>query len=86
MTHVLRNLLALTALLWLGAALADGGKVEPCLECHFADDFKGERVDDIVAMIRRNAEGDNGHPSDLSGLTEADIAEIASYLSRGGED
>ncbi len=86
MTHYrLTTLFALLSTLWLGLGIAGETKIEDCLECHFADDFEGEAVEDIATLIRNNAAADSEHPADLSGLSEAEIAEIAAYLSRGGD-
>lgn len=87
MTHYkLPTLLVLASTVWLGIGIAGEAKIEECLECHFADDFKGEAAEDIAELIKGNAAADSEHPADLSGLSEAEIAEIAAYLSRGGDE
>ncbi len=80
------TLLGLAATAVLGVGAADAGKIDECLECHFEDDFKGELADDIAELIKDSAGADSGHPADLSGLTEAEIAEIAAQLAKGGEE
>ncbi len=84
--HTLRVLLTLISVAWLGLAAAGELKVNGCLECHYADDFKGEAAENIAQLIRNNAKQDSEHPADLSGLSAEEIAEIAAYLSRGGEE
>ena len=80
------TLLVLAATALVGVGSAGASKIDECLECHFEDDFKGELADDIAQLIKDNADANSGHPSDLTGLTEAEIAEIAAYLSKGGEE
>ena len=81
-------LIALMSTVWQGSAVAGDAaagksKAEACLECHFADDFKGEPAEDIAELIKVNASADSEHPADISGLSADDIADIAAFLAGG---
>lgn len=67
------------------AADAEGGrmKAEPCLACHFADDFVGEAEQDILALIEATQAPDSEHPPRPDDLDEDDMADIAAFFARG---
>ena len=67
------------------AADADAGaaKAEPCLACHFADDFLGEAEEDILALIQATQAPDSAHPPHPNGLDDDDMADIAAFFARG---
>ncbi len=67
------------------AADADAGrtKAEPCLACHFSDDFVGESEADLLLLIEATLTADSEHPNDSNGLSETDLADIAAFFSRG---
>lgn len=50
-----------------------------CAECHYEDDFSGESAADIEAMIKSVAGGQVEHKADASGLSDADISNIAAF-------
>ena len=66
------------------AADADAGAVtaEPCLSCHFSDDFVGESEADILSLIE-DALADSMHPPDDGVLSESDLEDIAAFFARG---
>lgn len=67
------------------AADPDAGrtKAEPCLACHFSDDFVGESEPDILLLIEATRAAGSEHPGDDNGLSETDLADIAAFLARG---
>ncbi len=67
-----------------GVSLADGkAKFDAaCGECHFADDFEGEDTAEIQGIISGIVAGDVEHKKKLT-LSEAEIAEIAKYMTTG---
>lgn len=69
------------------AADADAGKqkAEPCMSCHFVEDFAGKTPDEILALIttERTQVASGTHPPVFEGLSDTDLADIAAYLSRG---
>jgi len=67
------------------AADADAGKMkaQPCLACHFADDFVGEAEQDILSLIRATQGPDSRHPPRPVELDENDMADIAAFFARG---
>ncbi len=87
--HIVKGLvLALPLALWGVAASAAGdaeaGKAvfeAKCAECHYEDDFAGESTEEIVTMITSVKGGGVEHKGDASGLTDADIVNIATYWS-----
>ena len=78
-------LLALPLALWgLSASAADveAGKAvfeAACADCHYEDDFAGESAADITAMIKSVAGGQVEHKADASGLSDADVENIAAF-------
>lgn len=85
-----RNLKLLSLLVALApptgvAADADAGqtKAEPCLACHFADDFIGESEQGILALIETTQEPGNAHPPRPAELDGDDMADIAAFFARG---
>ena len=78
-------LLTLPLALWgLSASAADveAGKTvfeAACADCHYEDDFSGESAADITAMIKSVAGGKVEHKADASGLSDADIENIAAF-------
>ena len=82
------TLVALAILVFPGlsaAGDADAGKAkaEPCMECHYADDFAGESKDAIQSLIKSTVGDGSEHPSDNKGLSEEDLADIAAFFARG---
>jgi mono/diheme cytochrome c family protein len=69
------------------AALAgdtDAGKAKylaDCESCHFEDDFSGEAVADIAAMIENIVSGEVEHKGELAGLTPQEISDLAAYFA-----
>ena len=56
-------------------------KAQPCLSCHTLDSFARFEAAQLLAAIGAVAAGEAAHiPLPLS-LTEADIADIAAYIS-----
>lgn len=84
-TLVALAILVFPGLSTAGDADADAGKAkaEPCMECHYADDFAGESKDAIQALIKNSASDGSEHPSDNKGLSEEDLADIAAFFARG---
>ena len=81
-------LIAVISIIWQGNAAAGDAaagksKAEGCLECHFADDFKGQAGEDIAELIKGNASESSEHPEDISSLSAADIADIAAFFASG---
>ena len=86
------QLLLLVSTLCLGSvAMADADvatdiqKAQACAECHGADgfDLSGDGVDELIAGIKSIQAGETKHPTPLTGLSDADAAEIAKILDRG---
>lgn len=82
------TLVALVFLVFPGlsaAGDADTGKVKakPCMECHYADDFAGESVEAIQALIQGTSAEGSEHPGESKGLSEEDLADIAAFFARG---
>lgn len=82
------TLVTLILLAFPGVSLAgdaDTGKVtaQPCLECHYADDFVGESEDDIQSLIQGTVAEDSEHEGDNASLSEDEIADIAAFFARG---
>jgi hypothetical protein len=67
------------------AADPDAGrtKAEPCLACHFSDDFVGESEADILLLTEATRAADSEHPGDGNDFSETDLADIAAFLARG---
>jgi mono/diheme cytochrome c family protein len=73
---------------WSFSASADAaaGKAtfeKSCAECHEAADFKGEDVKGLTDSIKKIVAGQQKHKSKLT-LSDADIANVAAYMSTGG--
>ena len=73
---------------WSLSASADAaaGKAtfeKSCAECHEAADFKGEDVKGLTDSIKKIVAGQQKHKSKLT-LSDADIANVAAYMSSGG--
>jgi len=82
-------MLATGALAFSGAALAGGDaaagakKAEVCLDCHEpAEDFAGQKADDIAAKIKSWVSGKTKHAKKVA-LSDADIADIAAFFASG---
>jgi mono/diheme cytochrome c family protein len=71
---------------WSGAALADGKATFEgiCAECHEAADFEGEPAADLQETISQIVKGELKHKKKLT-LSDAEVAEIASFLAAGGK-
>jgi cytochrome c553 len=69
-----------------GTVLADGKATFDaiCSECHAADDFEGETVDDIQEMISQIVNGEIEHKKKLE-LTDQQIADMAAFYASGGK-
>jgi cytochrome c553 len=69
------------------AADADAGKqkAEPCMSCHFSDDFAGKTQEEVMSLIaaERKQVPSGQHPPVFDGLSEDDLADIAAYFARG---
>ncbi len=52
-----------------------------CATCHYQDDFAGESKDSILGMIKGVASGEVEHEAELKGLSEEDIANLASFFA-----
>jgi mono/diheme cytochrome c family protein len=73
---------------WSFSASADAaaGKAtfeKSCAECHEVADFKGEDVKGLTDSIKKIVAGQQKHKSKLT-LSDADIANVAAYMSSGG--
>lgn len=76
------TVLALTSPVALaGDAEVGKAKAEPCMECHYSDDFAGESAGDIVVLIEATKD-DSKHKATHE-LSDADIAAIAAYFALG---
>ncbi len=64
---------------------ADAGKAkyeeEKCDRCHFEDDFVEDAESVIAAMLLAVKGGEVKHRSDLSGLSDEDIANLAAFFA-----
>lgn len=67
-----------------GDAAAGEAKAALCLDCHYADDFKGVSAEEIEAMIRAAQAGEVKHGEEIKGLAEEDIADVAAYFAHEG--
>ena len=82
----MRTKLILVVFALFGAANAAiaGTAADACLKCHGKDaDFSlaGEGADAIAEWLTDIRDGNARHPSDLTGLTDEQIAEIAAVLN-----
>jgi mono/diheme cytochrome c family protein len=73
---------------WSFSASADAaaGKAtfeKSCAECHEAADFKGEDVKGLTDSLKKIVAGQMKHKAKLT-LSDADIANVAAYMSSGG--
>jgi mono/diheme cytochrome c family protein len=73
---------------WSFSASADAaaGKAtfeKSCAECHEVADFKGEDAKGLTDSIKKIVAGQQKHKSKLT-LSDADIANVAAYMSTGG--
>jgi mono/diheme cytochrome c family protein len=55
-----------------------------CAECHEAGDFEGEDAAELSGTIKKIVSGEMKHKKALK-LTDAQIADVAAYLSSGGK-
>lgn len=71
---------------WGMAAHADakGKFAADCAECHEAGDFEGEDAKALADTIKKIAGGQMKHKSAIK-LSDAEITEIAAYMSKGGK-
>jgi len=81
-------MLATGALAFSGAALAGDAaagakKADACLDCHEpAEDFAGQKADDIAASINSVLAGKTKHQKKLT-LSETDVSDIAAFFASG---
>ncbi len=84
-----RWMLVALPFLFAGAAAYAGGDVDAgksafeasCADCHYEDDFAGETEADIAGLIKGVMAGEVEHKSDLSGLSDTDVANLAAYFA-----
>ena len=71
---------------WGMAAHADAKAkfAADCAECHEAGDFEGEDAKALADTIKKIAGGQMKHKSAIK-LSDAEITEIAAYMSKGGK-
>ena len=71
---------------WSLSASADGKATfeKDCAECHEAGDFEGEDAKALADTIKKIAGGQMKHKSAIK-LSDAEITEIAAYMSKGGK-
>lgn len=71
---------------WSGAALADAKAkfAADCAECHEAGDFEGEDAKALADSLKKIAAGQVKHKTKIT-LSDAEITEIAAYMSKGGK-
>ena len=71
---------------WGMAAHADAKAkfAADCAECHEAGDFEGEDAKALADTIKKIAGGQMKHKSAIK-LSDAEITEIATYMSKGGK-
>ncbi len=69
-----------------GAVLADGKATfdSICSDCHEADDFEGESVDELKETISQIVDGEIDHKKELK-LSDQEIADMAAFYSSGGK-
>jgi mono/diheme cytochrome c family protein len=70
---------------WSTSAHADAKArfAEACAECHEVGDFAGEDATGLADTLRKISAGQVKHKSKIS-LSDAEITEIAAYMSKGG--
>jgi len=71
---------------WGMAAHADAKAkfAADCAECHEAGDFEGEDAAALAGTLKKIAGGQMKHKSAIK-LSDAEITEIAAYMSKGGK-
>ncbi len=71
---------------WGMAAHADAKAkfAADCAECHEAGDFEGEDAKALADTLKKIAGGQMKHKSAIK-LSDAEITEIAAYMSKGGK-
>ena len=71
---------------WGMAAHADAKAkfAADCAECHEAGDFEGEDAKALADTLKKIAGGQVKHKSAIK-LSDAEITEIAAYMSKGGK-
>jgi mono/diheme cytochrome c family protein len=80
---------AIAGLAGYGTAYADAAAGKAtftgiCAECHEAGDFEGEDAAELSGTIKKIVSGEMKHKKALK-LTDAQIADVAAYLSSGGK-
>lgn len=66
------------------AAAGKATFTEICSECHEAGDFEGEDPAEVSATIKKIVGGQMKHKKALK-LTDAQITDVAAYLTSGGK-
>jgi mono/diheme cytochrome c family protein len=81
------GIVTLSAMAWAGTAAADAaaGRAKfdaVCAECHEAADFEGEDAAALSASLKKIVGGQMKHKQALK-LSDAEIADLAAYMSAG---
>jgi mono/diheme cytochrome c family protein len=71
---------------WSVSAHADAKAkfASDCAECHEAGDFAGEDAKGLADSMKKIVAGQAKHKAKLT-LTDAEITELAAYMSKGGK-